>query len=305
LSAADLELVAADARVAVAAAIGGALAAFDWRGHPVLRPMSDAGRAAGDVRQSACYPLVPYSNRLRDARLRFADRDHTLARNFGDHPHAIHGVGWQRAWTVLQATPSGATLVLDHAALGADGLEWPWPFRATQSFALTADASHAMLVATLAIANAGAAPFPFGLGWHPYLPRDPSTTLRFAARDVWLNDATQLPLERRAATGPWSFATARAPGDDTIDNVFSGWKGRATLASAHAGRATRIVADRACDHLVVFAPAGRDFVAVEPVTHSTDAFNRAAAGATDTGMRTLPPGAAFSCTMRIDVSALR
>ena len=305
MSAPDIELVAADARVAVTAAIGGALAAFDWRGHPVLRPMSSAARASGDVRQSACYPLVPYSNRLRDARLRFADRDYPLARNFGDHPHAIHGVGWQRAWTVRQATRASATLVLDHAAQGADALAWPWPFRATQAFALTADTAHAMLVATLAIANAGAAPFPFGLGWHPYLPRDPSTTLQFGARDVWLNDATVLPRERRDATGPWSFAAPRVPGDVTIDNVYCGWDGSATLASAQADRATRIVADRACDHLVVFAPAGRDFVAIEPVTHSTDAFNRAAAGATDTGMRTLPPGATFSCTMRIDVSALR
>jgi len=69
-----------------------------------------------------------------------------------------------------------------------------------------------------------------------------------------------------------------------------------------AGHTAAISADAACDHLVVFIPPGRDFLAVEPVTHMTDAFNRAAAGQPDTGTRLLAPGATFSCTMRISVS---
>jgi aldose 1-epimerase len=62
---------------------------------------------------------------------------------------------------------------------------------------------------------------------------------------------------------------------------------------------TAIEADSTCERLVVYAPAGCDFVAVEPVTHETDAFNRTATGAQGTGMRMLAPGAAYSCTMRI------
>jgi aldose 1-epimerase len=54
----------------------------------------------------------------------------------------------------------------------------------------------------------------------------------------------------------------------------------------------------------VYAPPGRGFVAVEPVTHQTDAFNRAAAGAPDTGTRILAPGQSFSCTMRLTVHPL-
>jgi aldose 1-epimerase len=53
----------------------------------------------------------------------------------------------------------------------------------------------------------------------------------------------------------------------------------------------------------VFVPPGRDFLAVEPVTHMTDAFNRAARGERDTGTRWLGPGDARSCTMRIVVTA--
>ena len=45
--------------------------------------------------------------------------------------------------------------------------------------------------------------------------------------------------------------------------------------------------------------ADRDYLAVEPVTHMTDAFNRAARGERDTGTRWLGPGDERSCTMRI------
>lgn len=66
-----------------------------------------------------------------------------------------------------------------------------------------------------------------------------------------------------------------------------------------------IAADPACGYLVVYVPSnnsdGKSFFAIEPVTHMTDAFNRASADR-DTGTRVLAPGACFSCTMSILVS---
>jgi len=299
-----VRLAVGGAAVDLAPAVGGAIAAFAWHGVPVLRPTPADALAANDVRRTACYPLVPYSNRIRDARLRFGDRDYALGRNFGDHPHAIHGVGWQRAWTVDHAEASRALMRLEHDGAGANAIAWPWPFRATQAFDLAASGSRAALTLSLAIVNTGPAAFPFGLGWHPFFPRDAATTLRFDARDVALNDATQLPVRRVAATGAWSFASARNPGRATLDNVFAGWRGQAALA-AEDGTATTLAADSACDRLVVYAPEGRDFIAVEPVTHDTDALNRAADGEPGTGMRALGPGQAFSCTMRIAVATPR
>jgi aldose 1-epimerase len=136
------------------------------------------------------------------------------------------------------------------------------------------------------------------------LPRDSTTTLQFRAAALWRNDATELPVDRIAAQSPWSFRDPSPLGDTTIDNVFVGWEGCATVRSAHDVSVT-IDADSACSCLVVYAPAERDFIAIEPVTHETDAFNRAAAGAQTTGMRVLTPGAAYSCTMRIAGSIAR
>jgi aldose 1-epimerase len=164
-----IELATGGATLRIVPELGGSIASFEVAGTPILRPMPAAALAAGDVTGSACYPLVPYSNRIRDAKLRFGGRTFALAHNFGAHPHAIHGVGWQRPWTIEAASDTRLCIALNHDASGPDARAWPWPFRATQAFHL-ADAARGdaaprtVLVMTLTLRNVGAAPFPFGLG---------------------------------------------------------------------------------------------------------------------------------------------
>jgi aldose 1-epimerase len=298
-----IALVAGHARVEVDAAIGGALAAFTFRGVDVLRP-TPAG--THDVRLHACYPLVPYSNRIANACLAFDGRAYELARNFGDHPHAIHCVGWQRPWMIAAHDASSALLALDHEAEGAYARAWPWRLRAAQSLSLHAarEGMGAVLEFKLTIANPGASEFPFGLGWHPFFARRAGSRLGFRARGVWETDETRMPTVHAAVPRQWRFDPAREPGTATIDNVFTGWDGEASLIDGDRNMAVSLRADRAMGFLVMYAPKAAGFVALEPVTHMTDAFNRAARGERDTGTRVLEPGGAFSCTMEIEVRTL-
>jgi aldose 1-epimerase len=236
----------------IAPELGGALVAFAWRGRPILRPTPESALADRNVRATSCYPLVPYSNRIANARLSFAGREYALARNFGDHPHAIHGVGWQRAWHVREATSHRARLALVHGARGVDKAAWPWPFDATLTFELPepADDRSAVLVATLTITNSGVSAFPFGLGFHPFFPRDARTEVGFAAAGVYENDATQLPLRRTTVPPAWQFDPPQPSKATALDNVFTGWRGDATLVDRETGLATALAADRACRYLV-------------------------------------------------------
>lgn len=300
-----LELIDGKAAVGIAPAMGCAIVAFTLRGQPVLRPTPAEALAGGNVRLAGCYPLVPYSNRIRDAQLHFRGKRYVLERNFGAHPHAIHGIGWQRSWHVDAASPTRARLTLDHDASGAHAAAWPWPFRVTQTFELASSEEHrATLVVTLTLESRAAEAFPFGLGWHPFFPKSATTQLTFNADGVWENDATQLPVRRIPVPPAWQFERAKALGHLVVDNVFTHWGGHVSLVDA--GRLnTTISADSACRYLVVYSPSGANFIALEPVTHETDAFNRAETGAVDTGFRTLPPHASFSCTMRIAASLAR
>ena len=242
-------------------------------------------------------------HRIALARLAFDGSDYELARNFGDHPHAIHGVGWQRPWALAAHEATHALLTFEHEPAGERARAWPWPLLGRQSLSLHAhrDAAGATL-AQIDDRESGYAAFPFGLGWHPFFVRT-APRIGFRARGVW--ERTRPACRRRHVSSHRSGGVS-PPGSGvaTIDNVFTGWDGEATLADVDRGIAVTVRADRAMGFLVVYAPAGKSYLALEPVTHMTDAFNRDARGELGTGSRTLRPGAAFSCTMEIGVRLL-
>jgi aldose 1-epimerase len=300
-----IELSAGSARVVIAPAIGGSIAAFQCDGEAILRPTPERALAEGAVRNFACFPLIPFSNRIADATLHWAGREYRLRRYVDAEPHAIHGNGWQRTWNVTRREPSRLEIELGHDASGARAREWPFPYRARQRFALVADAQAITLELGLDIENTGGHAFPFGLGWHPYFGRDGETELGFAARRVWYTDPSRLPTRLDAVPPQWNFEPPRPIGATMLDNCFAGWRPPATVRWPARKLTAKIAADRSCGYLVVFVPsdksAGSSFFALEPVTHMTDAFNRASEDR-DTGTRVLAPGASFSCTISISVS---
>ena len=293
---ATIELIAGAARASIAPEVGAALASLEWNDEPVLRPTPVEAIDVRDVQQFACFPLVPFSNRIAGARLHWSGKTYPLIRYLPTVPHAIHGNAWQRAWDVTERTQSSAALELIHDARRARALEWPFPYRVRQIITLSADS----LTLELDIENTGDIAFPFGLGWHPYFPRTRTTELGFHGRAMWETDADMLPT-RRVPLNQNDFTSLRAVGDMTLDNCFAGWRPPATLRWTERRLVAEIGADAACDHLVVYVPGGAHFLAVEPVTHMTDAFNRADRGERGSGTRVLAPGARFSCTMRVSV----
>lgn len=293
-----LRLEAGALSLELAPRAGGAIAAFRRRALPLMREMPGEAVAASDARAAASYPLVPYSNRIAQGRFAFGGEAHALALNFGDHPHSIHGNGWQRAWTVERATADAATLALEHdpARDGAGG--WPFAYRAEQDFALDARG----LSLTIAIQNRDARPFPAGLGLHPFFPVREGTTLRFAAQRVWLNGPDMLPAAEVAVPRNWNFAAARSPRGAGLDNCFSGWSGAAELRWEPEGVGLRMTADPLFGHLVVYTPASGDAVAVEPVSNMNDAVNRMDA-VSGHGLRVIAPGERLAGTVRFEVEA--
>jgi aldose 1-epimerase len=106
--------------------IGGAVSRFAIGGRDVLRA---APADTKDILQTACFPLFPFANRIANGVFGFAGEQTHLAHNFGDHPHALHGQGWQSAWEVQSSAGSAATLVFEHAAR-----DWPWDYAVHQTF---------------------------------------------------------------------------------------------------------------------------------------------------------------------------
>lgn len=257
---------------------GGSIARFaiDGKGD-ILRPASAEALASGKGNNTACYPLVPYSNRIAGGRLRFDGEEVMLASNWPGQRHPMHGDGWSRSWEIARSDTHSAELIYEHDGL----LGWPFRYRAWQSLRLDDD----RLTVSMSLENLEHRVVPGGLGLHPFFTRDADCDLTCRTTDVWLTDTEVISTERAPVPASWDFSQPRRANDIVLDNCFAGWDGRAILRWPSRGLAVDLSATEPFRHLVIFTPPRRPFFCVEPVSHANGAIGQThlAAGATLSG----------------------
>jgi aldose 1-epimerase len=286
-------LQAGDQRLVLDPGTGGAIASWTVAGVAVLRPVADPKLGAQHGRAVAAYPLMPFCNRVGWGRFASGGRTYTLARNFGDDPHPIHGNAWMRPWTVAANDATSTRLVFAHDP-ARDGAEhWPFAYEAEQRFTLAPEG----LSLHLALRNTDTRPMPAGLGFHPYLARGPAATFRFQAEQVWPPGEDELPTAPAPVAGEYDFAAPRIPPAAPIDACYSGWTGAFALRDPGSKLDLTLTATETLRHLQLFTPAGRDYAGVEPVSAIPDALNRA--HVPGSGYRCLAPGHALEATLRL------
>lgn len=288
----------------VAPALGGRIASLtsvvkggariDW-----LVPMSEACLREGFDGQvwpkAGCYPLLPFSNRIRDGRFQWGGREIDLAPHPGQ-PHAMHGLAHARAWEVEQLNASSIVLGLRYVPEPGN---WPWPFTAMQTLTLNPDG----LEAVMTLRNEGDSDMPAGGGFHPYIPRGRGMHVQFDAATMWPVDAGEVAIRREPITMREDFHRARALPDDALSVYYSEWKQRAVVSCADGATLT-LSADDPLDHFILHAPAGQPYVCLEPVSHVADAVNLAGQGWEGTGLRVLAPGKTMRLRMLFQVAAV-
>jgi aldose 1-epimerase len=254
----------------------------------ILRRASPAASAWGDSHAMGCFPLLPFANRMGGARFAWLGRNYALERNFGDSPHAIHGVGRGRCWTVAEVGVGSVTLTLDHPGDGS----WPFAFAAELGYGL----SGSGVTVTMRLTNRHDTPAPAGLGLHPYFPKARDAALRFQAAGFWTNGPDSLPLHHGVPPAGWGAGEARFVEGAQLDNCFTGSSGTADILAGPAS--LRIEASAVFRHLQVFTPAWGDFFCVEPVSHVPNALNRLDLPL-DQAMHVLQPGETLAGTIRL------
>jgi aldose 1-epimerase len=290
------DLVAGDARLTLCPALGGSIGGWQRRGVALLRPTPAEALRGGNARALSCFPLIPFSNRIAWGRFSFGGESFQLDRNFGDHPHTIHGNAWQRAWEVASRTVTQAQLTLAHDPATDSGSHWPYRYRAELLYALTPDTLHV----TISIENTDHRAQPVGLGLHPYQPRTPQTAIAFRAGSVWHTGPDSLPDQRLPAEGAWSFDPGHVITEPALDNCYAAWTGRAEITRPEHGVRLVIAADDIFRHLIVYTPDDKPYFAVEPASNMTDAINHMET-VPDHGLRVLAPGESLVRQVRFSV----
>lgn len=262
----------------------------DGRLQALMRSSTDD---AGPL-QSACFPLLPFGNRLRGNRFRFGGTTHHLQPNVGFDPLYLHGDGWLGGWTVVEQADDRAVLRFAHQASDAS----PYDYEALQSFEL----HEKGLRLGLEITNRGASPLPFGLGWHPYFPMTDSTTLRAPAGRIWTEGPGYLPVAPVDIPAELEFAEPRRLPGHWVNNGFEAWPGSAEICWPDCGLGLAIEAEAGLGHYVLFrSDVGYDpgftgdWFCFEPMSHLADGHNLPDGG----GLRVLHPGESLSAAMML------
>lgn len=285
-----ITLTAGGAKVQIVPQMGGGLGGLWAEGLPVLRPWSQ--RSEDGPFALACNLLVPFSNRISGG-FSFDGQHHPMAPNLTGEAYPIHGDGFQRAWQVADFGPTDARLVLPTGAIG------PFVYESRVSYHLTPLALRVRLEVT----HQGPGALPFGLGFHPWFPRDAATRLQFVAAGEWPETPDHLPATRAAQPladgGP--FATPSPLPDGWINTGFAGWTGSARIAQGPKAAWVTMTAT-GLDTALLYSPSREaDFFCFEPVSHPVDAHNLPG----QPGLKVLAQGQSLAASMTLTWGSTR
>lgn len=256
-------------------------ASLRWRGAELLS--LHGGLAAYRSGHTTGRPLLaPWANRISRLQFRAAGVDVDLRAvplHAGADGLPRHGtMGARPGWRVVGREPARLRSAFDYDAeelLAA----FPFPHRIELDVRL----SQRGLRVETAIVPTGRRRVPVAFGWHPYFKLPGSRRrwqLRLPGREHYAVDERGIPTG-----GVEREATEDEPlRDRSFDDLYRLGRDR-RLALSSGGRTIDVRFDAGYHWAQVYAPAGKRFVALEPMTAATDALTSGTAPVVRPGER--------------------
>jgi galactose mutarotase-like enzyme len=271
-------------------------ASFRQRGTEILRRVDDLEVAAQKGSTAGIPLLHPWANRLAGFEYRAAGRRVELDRSspllhLDDQGLPMHGVPWSLlAWDVIRAGSDRLVARLDWSRSDLLAI---FPFRHRLEMTATL-ASDCLTLETTLIAAADS-PVPVTFGFHPYvglsnLPRA-EWRLQLPSLRRFVLNRSGIPTGEVEAFGPFD---ARLD-DRHFDEGFAVLEEPAVFSLTGADRRITVEFLNGYRYAQVFAPKGKDLVALEPMTSPTNAL------VSGRGLTLVEPGGQFHAVFRLRV----
>jgi aldose 1-epimerase len=278
-----IELANGSASLLIDPEHGGRAASLKAGGRELLVPYVEGVGSIG----WGCYLMAPWPGRLRDGLLDWDGRRYQLRQTLGRH--AIHGVVYDRPWTVERATDTEAELSCELEPAG-----WPLGGTARQRFHLDAD-GLTLQAEVVADVGAGRA-MPAALGWHPWFRRaDGEVRIRLEADEVLVTRELIPTGQRTVVRGMTDLRSGPAVGRRRLDHAYADARSPAIISWPDFQ--LEVEFGPPLTTVVVHTPPSG--LCVEPQTAWPDAFDSALRSVPGTGLARLEPGETLSATMRL------
>lgn len=272
--------------------VGGIVARLVWRApdgreHALLRP-PPAPVSTAAPNHGGSWAMLPFANRAFGGLV--DDGAQRFQLPFNDASGTIHGFGWQSAWQV--AGYDRASARLEHRR--SDGAD-PYRYSAWQEITL----AQGGMTVRFGVINEADRVLPFGIGHHPWFPRQDDTRLQLrAARALVFGEAFRALGHRELSDGGPYAGNPLFREEDVVAWNFMGWDGEARIETPSTGLAITMTASESLACPVVWAPVGSDFLCVEPQSHASGAPSEASAR-NAAPMKRLEPGDSLEGWMTI------
>jgi aldose 1-epimerase len=267
-----------------------------YAGEELLRRIDDLESARRKGSTAGIPLLYPWANRLAAPHYYAAGREVVLdpaseLLHFDDKGLPMHGVPWgQLIWKVVETKPDSFVARLDWDRMELLAI---FPFSHHLEIATTVTPTALTLQTT--IFSESGSPVPISFGFHPYfgIPHLPRSQWRLQAPAM-----RRLQLDSRGI--PTGTTEDFAPldtllGDQNFDDGFALKGNSASFSISGANYNINIDFLEGFPYVQIFAPKGKDFIALEPMTAPTNALS------SGKGLRILDPDSQFRATFRINV----
>jgi aldose 1-epimerase len=242
--------------------------------------------------------LYPWANRLSSLHYQAAGREVALDPNserlhFDEHGLPMHGVPWgQLKWEVTDDGKDSLIAHLNWSHLDLLAL-FPFPHRIQLAARIESDS---LTVQTTVFADAGSS-VPVSFGFHPYfgIPRLPRARWRLQTPAMLrlLLDPSGIPTG-----GEQPFGSIDGPlGDKSYDDGFALLNEQPSFVLSGDQVGITVSFLEGFKYAQVFAPQGKEFIALEPMTAPTNALS------SGSGLRILEPGGQFRASFRVAVQS--
>lgn len=256
----------------------------------VFRSYSGSTQSEFTPYLSGHFPLLPFSNRIKNGVFKFKDKTVSLPVNAPGQKHALHGYGWIGVWEVEHHTNNVCDLIFRHKAS-----DWPWHFEARQNISVHENS----LRMELSLRNLDDTPMPSGLGFHPYFNNPATAKLSFRSQNLWIPDPETLPLHKISTPKNMDFEHGLQLRNLTLDHCFTDVSPHYSIIWEDEPNIIDIRTSENLKWAAIYIAHEDNCFCVEPISHAHNALNMD--DPTSNGVVTLEPGESQSCWAEFSV----
>jgi aldose 1-epimerase len=277
---------ARQARVSIVPSVGNIAYEFISAGRPVLwTPYQSPAELKQKPVMGGIPLLAPWANRLSGNQYWVNGREYkidptinNIRRDAVGHP--IHGLVLFAPWTTIELMANESEASVTSRLELAERSDWLAQFPFPNTLTVTHTLGDGRLTVKLHVANHCREALPLSMGFHPYFcvpggDRD-SCRVRMPVRSRLLVDSEMLPTGEVEAWDPSTpVELAGRSFDDGFKGLVRSASGETVFRAEGGSLSLEVGFGFRFQVAVLYAPPGKPFLCIEPMTAITNAFNLA------------------------------